>query len=191
MTTFLWRPGRYTRASAHRERLDQVLAAERQQAAPDECDVGRRVIGEHLAHRIAEHHADIGGNIAVAAAARNRFMREAIEEVERDCPDVLVLDVSMPDMDGWAVLDHLRREGAPRPRVAVLTAHADESVEILARNAGADAYLAKPLGASELTAAVRRLLSPADAPGPTIVDDPDFTVALARLLSSPTEASGD
>ena len=138
----------------------------------------RQVLRFHLEH----------DGFAVSEAGTGR---EAIEEVERNCPDVLVLDVSMPDMDGWAVLDHLRREGAPRPRVAVLTAHADESVEILARNAGADVYLAKPLGASELTAAVRRLLSPADAPEPTIVDDPDFTVALARLLSSPTEASGD
>ena len=40
-----------------RDRLDQVLAAERQQAAADERDVGRRVVGEHLAHRIAEHDA--------------------------------------------------------------------------------------------------------------------------------------
>ena len=117
--------------------------------------------------------------------------REAIEAVERDCPDVLVLDVSMPDMDGWAVLDQLRREGTHRPRVAVLTAHADESVEILARNAGADAYLAKPLAAGELTAQVRRLLSRDDAPGPTVVEDADFTTGLARLLSSPTEARSD
>jgi len=116
--------------------------------------------------------------------------REAIEELERHCPDVLLLDVTMPDMDGWGVLDHLRRQG-PRPRVAMLTAHADESVEMLARNGGADAYLAKPLQPGEVIAAVRRLLSPADGRGPTTVEDPDFTVALNRLLSSPTKTSGE
>jgi two-component system KDP operon response regulator KdpE len=102
----------------------------------------RQVLRFHLEH-------------AGSAVSEAGTGREAIDEVARDCPDVLVLDVTMPDMDGWAVLDHLRREGAHRPRVAVLTAHADESVEILARNAGADVYLAKPLAASELTAAVR------------------------------------
>ena len=120
--------------------------------------------------------------------------REAIDEVERDCPDLLLLDVTMPDMDGWAVLDHLRRRGPHRPRVAMLTAHADESVEMLARNGGADAYLAKPLEPGELIAAVRRLLARTDAPGPRTVEDPDFTTALDRLLSAPatpTKASGD
>ncbi len=117
--------------------------------------------------------------------------REAIEEVERDCPDVLVLDVTMPDMDGWAVLDHLRRERAPRPRVAMLTTFADESVEILARNAGADLYLAKPLTPGEVTAAVRRLLSGPGVAGPKTVEDADFSAALTRLLSSPTNATGD
>jgi len=116
--------------------------------------------------------------------------REAIEELERECPDVLLLDVNMPDMDGWAVLDHLRRQG-PRPRVAMFTHHADESVEVLARNGGADAYLAKPLQQGEVIAAVRRLLTSARGPGPTTVEDPDFTVALDRLLSSPTKTSGE
>jgi two-component system KDP operon response regulator KdpE len=117
--------------------------------------------------------------------------RDTIDQVERDRPEVLVLDVNMPDMDGWAVLDHLRRQATHRPRVAVLTTFADESVEILARNAGADAYLAKPLTADELTSAVRRLLSPEHVPGPRSVEDPDFGSALDRLLSSPTKAGSE
>ena len=136
-----------------------------------------------LRHVLRFHLEHVGFAVSEAGTGR-----EAIEAVERDRPDVLVLDINMPDMDGWEVLDHLRREGTPCPRVAVLTTFADESVEILARNAGADAYLAKPLAASDVTAAVRRLLSGADAPGPKTVEDPDFTSALARLLSLPTEA---
>src|SRR5437763_342234 len=81
--------------------------------------------------------------------------REALEEVRRSLPDLLVLDLTMPGMDGWAVLDELGRESGHRPKVAVVTAHADESVEIRARGAGADAYLAKPLDAADLRAAIR------------------------------------
>ena len=54
--------------SSGADRLDQVLPAERKQAAADERDVGGRVVARHLAHRVAEHDFDVGGHGRVAAA---------------------------------------------------------------------------------------------------------------------------
>jgi DNA-binding response OmpR family regulator len=97
---------------------------------------------------------------------------------------VVVLDLTMPGTDGWDVLAVLRCEGGHRPKVAVVTAHADESVEILARAAGADVYLAKPLDAADLRGAIGRLLVSGGKPIKPIFDDTDFAVAVDRLLSS-------
>ena len=63
------------RRTARRDRLDQVLAAERQQAAADERDVGRRVVRDELAHRIAEHDVrrPLGTGALLAAPGRTRI----------------------------------------------------------------------------------------------------------------------
>ena len=63
------------RRPADGDRLDQVLAAERQQAAADEGDVGGRVVRHHLAHRVAEHDADVGGHRRSALRRTNAMPR--------------------------------------------------------------------------------------------------------------------
>jgi two-component system chemotaxis response regulator CheY len=85
--------------------------------------------------------------------------RQALEELHRYRPDLLLLDLSMPDMDGWDLLAALREDpsldGMP---IAILTADPQESVELRAKEAGADAFLVKPLRASDHMAVVQRLL---------------------------------
>ena len=88
---------------------------------------------------------------------------EALDAVHRFQPDLLLLDLSMPDVDGWDVLKQLRCGGCPvGMRVAVLTGDADEMVEQRAQAAGAAAYLAKPISGRDLARALRRL-APAHA----------------------------
>jgi two-component system, OmpR family, response regulator TctD len=75
----------------------------------------------------------------------------------RGCaPDVVLLDLSLPGMDGLDVLEHARAEGLRTP-VLVLTARGTVGDRILGLNAGADDYLPKPFDLDELEARVRAL----------------------------------
>ena len=90
---------------------------------------------------------------------------EALRQVRQTAPDVLLLDLTMPDVDGWAVLERVRAEGQLKTmRVALLTAESDEMIEHRARRAGAHAYLVKPLEGADLTRAVQRLLDDREEP---------------------------
>lgn len=71
-------------------------------------------------------------------------------------PDLVILDLGLPDGDGMALLTELRRwSGAP---VLVLSARTDEADKVAALDAGADDYLGKPFGVAELLARVRALM---------------------------------
>jgi DNA-binding response OmpR family regulator len=71
-------------------------------------------------------------------------------------PDMVVLDVLMPEMDGWAVCRELRRQsGVP---ILMLTALGDEIDRVLGLELGADDYLTKPFSTRELLARIRALL---------------------------------
>jgi DNA-binding response OmpR family regulator len=80
----------------------------------------------------------------------------AIVEVSRTGPDLVILDVGLPDMDGMDVLREIRR-GSDLP-VLVLTARGDEFDRVLGLELGADDYVVKPFSARELAARVRTIL---------------------------------
>jgi two-component system KDP operon response regulator KdpE len=71
-------------------------------------------------------------------------------------PDAVVLDVALPELDGWAVLERIR-ELSDVP-VMVLTASAGEMTKVRGLRAGADDYVTKPFGAEELLARIRATL---------------------------------
>jgi len=75
-------------------------------------------------------------------------------------PDLIILDIGLPGMDGWEVLRQLR-ERADHERVTVLivTAHADNDCRIKAELAGADGFLTKPFRPADLRSAVEKLVS--------------------------------
>lgn len=72
-------------------------------------------------------------------------------------PDLLVLDLMLPEMDGYAVLRELRRRGAHVP-VLILTARGEEADVVLGFDCGADDYVTKPFSTAELLARSRALL---------------------------------
>lgn len=82
-----------------------------------------------------------------------------LERVRADHPDLVVLDIGLPVMDGWQVLDEIRRDPhlAQLP-VLVLTAHAEEESRRRADEGGADAFVTKPFQPSDLRQEVLRLL---------------------------------
>ncbi|TYK45045.1 response regulator transcription factor [Actinomadura decatromicini] len=82
---------------------------------------------------------------------------DALDRVERDRPDLVVLDVLMPRMDGLTACRRLRALGATMP-VLMLTARDMVGDRVTGLDAGADDYLAKPFELDELLARVRALL---------------------------------
>jgi two-component system response regulator MprA len=87
----------------------------------------------------------------------------ALAEVERSVPDLLVLDISLPGLDGLAVTRRIRRKGLAVP-ILLLTARDAVADRVAGLDAGADDYLVKPFAPEELLARVRALLRRGVAP---------------------------
>src|ERR687884_2289913 len=81
----------------------------------------------------------------------------ALVQIERSLPDVIVLDVAMPGLDGLAVTRRVRAKRLPVP-ILLLTARDAVDDRVAGLDAGADDYLVKPFAVAELTARVRALL---------------------------------
>jgi two-component system KDP operon response regulator KdpE len=99
--------------------------------------------------------------------------RACLESVERLDPDLIILDLGLPDMDGVDVC-RLLRDGRSTP-IVVLSARGAEADKVSALDAGADDYVTKPFGTEELLARIRVALrrvetSPATA-GPLVRGD--------------------
>jgi two-component system response regulator MprA len=94
----------------------------------------------------------------------------ALAAVERAVPDVVVLDVGMPGLDGLAVCRRLRRLGLALP-VLLLTARDAVSDRVEGLDAGADDYLVKPFAPEELLARVRALLRRGNEPAEVLAFD--------------------
>jgi len=88
--------------------------------------------------------------------------QEAFEAMARVHPDLILLDLGLPDMDGLEVLQTIRKR-ANTP-IVVLSARGAEQDKVVALDSGADDYLTKPFGINELLARVRVALRHAAAP---------------------------
>lgn len=85
--------------------------------------------------------------------------QEAIEVMTDDPPDLAVLDVMMPEIDGWAVLRELRQSGLRQSvRVVMLTAKASENDYVTGWKLGVDAYATKPFDPEDLITTVNETL---------------------------------
>jgi DNA-binding NarL/FixJ family response regulator len=123
----------------------------------------------------------------VVAEAKNG--REAVQLARQHHPDIVLMDLSMPELDGLAATKMLTAE-MPEVKVVVLTASDDDASLFEAIKSGAQGYLLKNLEAEELLAMLDRAAS----------NEPAFTPALARKLlqefakpgeSTPTTATSD
>lgn len=87
----------------------------------------------------------------------------ALTSVQSMRPDVLVLDVMMPSMDGFEVLRQIRtRQLAPGTKVVMLTTKTEERARLKSWSGGADEYLTKPFSPAHLVDRIRRLLDASD-----------------------------
>ncbi len=83
--------------------------------------------------------------------------RAALECVPKVKPDLVILDLMLPELDGYRVLQQLRADGWDMP-VLILTARGEEADKVQGFRLGADQYVTKPFGLLELLARVDRLL---------------------------------
>jgi two-component system KDP operon response regulator KdpE len=128
-----------------------------------------------------------GYDVSTAASGQ-----QALQVAASAHPDVVVLDLGLPDLDGTAVIEGLR--GWTSVPIIVLSARTDSSDKVSALDAGADDYVTKPFGMDELLArlraAVRRAAAvPSGTGEEAVVVTPSFTVDLVakKVLKEGTE----
>jgi len=142
--------------------------------------------------RLVRDYLEHGGFRVVTAADGEAALRAA----RTVRPDLVVLDLGLPGLDGLDVTRALRREGALP--IILLTARSDESDKLVGLELGADDYLTKPFSPKELVARVRAVLRRADGvqARPAVIragdvqldlDRLSVTVAGRRLDLTPTE----
>ena len=107
---------------------------------------------------------------------------EALKKVSTELPDLVILDVAMPEMDGFEALQAIR-EISTVP-VIMLTVRGEETDRVKGLDLGADDYITKPFSPRELVsrvkAALRRAETPTAAPKTEIRIDSDLTIDFAR-----------
>ncbi len=88
---------------------------------------------------------------------------EALRQAAADRPDVVVLDLMLPDVDGLEVMRRLRAQNRERTAIILLTARGEESDRVIGLRLGADDYVVKPFSPAELVARVDAMLRRLDA----------------------------
>ena len=107
-----------------------------------------------LVETIAYNLEQAGYQVTTAADGAS-----ALEIVRREPPDLIILDIMLPEMDGLEVCRQLRRDGGTTATpIIMLTAKGDEIDKVVGLEVGADDYVTKPFGRRELLARVRALL---------------------------------
>jgi two-component system, OmpR family, response regulator VicR len=86
--------------------------------------------------------------------------KEGVELVEKNLPELVLLDIMMPDLDGWEVYDHLKQNPTTRNiPVIVVTARAQTAEKLAALDKeGVDDYIVKPFGPGQLMESIQRVL---------------------------------
>ena len=110
---------------------------------------------------------------------------EAIKVAEKTLPDLIILDVMMPEMDGIAACEEIRRIPAlQHTMIAFLTARGEDYSQIAGFEAGADDYITKPIRPKVLISRVKALLKRTTAIGmlPAAVIDSGHTIVIGNLV---------
>ncbi|MHB1462384.1 MAG: response regulator transcription factor [Armatimonadota bacterium] len=104
----------------------------------------------HLLPRFFERE---GIQVAVAEDGQT-----GLQAIEQHLPELLLLDVNLPDTDGWSILRQIREELAPQLPVIMLTGRSDTPDKIKGLQLGADDYIVKPFEPIEVVARVKAVL---------------------------------
>jgi DNA-binding response OmpR family regulator len=104
---------------------------------------------------------------------------QALELAKREKPDLILLDIMLPELDGYDVCRRLRRDSSVP--ILMLTCRTEEMDKVMGLEVGADDYMTKPFSLKELFARIRALLRRAQSPLPTkLIKAGDLEIDLAR-----------
>ena len=107
--------------------------------------------------RLAQHVLEVEGYTVVTAATA----QEALEQIESILPDLILMDVQLPDMDGMTVVRILRENAITRDTaILALTAYAMKGDRERLLQMGCNGYISKPIDVQEFVNTVRRFLEP-------------------------------
>ena len=113
-----------------------------------------------LAETISYNLEQAGYQVIVAGDGTS-----ALEMARRELPNLIILDLMLPEMDGLEVCRQIRREpGIATTPILMLTAKGDEIDKVVGLEVGADDYVTKPFGRRELLARVRALIRRTNRP---------------------------
>lgn len=116
--------------------------------------------------------------------------KSALAELARGKHDLVVLDIMLPDMDGYAICKQIRERAYP-VRVLMLTARSLESDLVQGFDAGADDYLSKPYRLRELLARIGALLRRARTSEPTAIERAELGELTLDLLARTISRKGE
>jgi two-component system OmpR family response regulator len=143
-----------------------------------------------IARLVADYLQQAGFRVVEAADGR-----AALDSYHQHQPDLIVLDLGLPQLDGLDVIRSIRTTS--EVPIIILSARADETDRVVGLELGADDYVVKPFGGRELVARVRALLRRVDAvvpddvhhAGPVTVDIPKMRVTIdgEEIDLTPTE----
>jgi DNA-binding response OmpR family regulator len=126
----------------------------------------------------------------VVSASRGK---DGVALWKSDAPDAIILDLMLPDMNGYAVCEQIRRgparAGAVVP-IIMLTARSQESDKIRGLDAGADDYVTKPFSVNELIARIRAIFRRAARATPGTVEKVDIGGAAVNFTAHTLTARG-
>ena len=122
-----------------------------------------------------KHLLEQAGDIVAIAEANNG--NQAMQELKRGNPDVIVLDISMPDMDGLEACKEIKSI-RPDARILILTMHPEELYAVRLLKAGALGYITKMSSADELYRAIRSVAS-----GQTYLSEAAAGSVVSQLLN--------
>ena len=128
---------------------------------------------KHIVQLVRLYLSNEGYQVDTAADGQ-----EALEKARRLKPDLIILDLMMPRIDGWEVCRRLRKE--TNVPVIMLTARTEDVDKIVGLELGADDYVTKPFNPRELVARVKAVLRRAQAQ-----EEPDVTVDVGNVHIDP------
>jgi two-component system KDP operon response regulator KdpE len=131
------------------------MAVEQPTVEGTPADPGGRILvieDDRSLRRVLASTLETGGHRVTVASDG----MAGLEELKRAGLDIVLLDIGLPFVDGWRILESL--EGRRQPSVIVISARGEERDKVRALDMGADDYLTKPFGAGELLARVRAVL---------------------------------
>lgn len=143
------------------------------------------VVEDEYAMRVALEDAFRHYGFEIASASDGEIGLHLVQEKN---PDLVILDVMLPGMDGFEVCKRLRQQGFMRP-ILMLTARSQEVDKVIGLELGADDYVTKPFGDRELLARVKALLRRA-APDPSGLSNYHFSTVNVDFTHFKAEKSG-